>query len=115
MVAFENVDEETKKEMVAIWKGMSEEDREYFVDQVALALSIWGGDEAGKLLVARVMTQLVKDGSRNLADFGLYIDEYLSSNARESRKEQMGRASDIITRYRMKNALSSVPHKDFEV
>ncbi len=115
MVAFEHIDEETKKEMVGIWKGMSEEDREYFVDQVALALSIWGGDEAGKLLVARVMSALVKDGSRNLADFGLYIEEYLSNNAKESRKEHMERASDIITRYRMKNALSSVPHKDFEV
>lgn len=115
MVAFEHIDEETKKEMVLIWKGMSEEDREYFVDQVALALSIWGGDEAGKLLVARVMSQLVKDGSKNLADFGLYIEEYLSNNARENRKDQMNRASDIIIRYRMKNALSSVPHKEFEL
>ncbi|MEM4272380.1 MAG: hypothetical protein QXH30_02225 [Candidatus Bilamarchaeaceae archaeon] len=115
MAAFEHIDEETKKGMVAIWKGMSEEDREYFVDQVALALSIWGGDEAGKLLVARVMSTLVKDGSKNLADFGLYIEEYLESNEKEGRKERMMRASDVINRYRMKNALSSVPHKDFEV
>ena len=114
MGAFEKIGGETKKEMVRIWKEMKEEDKDYFVDQVALALSIWGTDDPGKLLVAKVLETLVNDGSGNLADFGLYIDEYLSENGGEARKGKMERASGIIGRYRLKNALSSVPHKEIE-
>ncbi len=115
MGAFEKIDSETKKKMVGIWGGMDEEDKNYFVDQVALALSIWGCDESGKLLVARVIGTLVKNGSKTLADFGLYIDEYLEENGKEKRRGKMERASGVISRYRLKNALSSVPHKDMEL
>lgn len=115
MGAFEKIGLDVKKEMVRIWKGMGNEDKDYFVDQVALALSIWGGDEAGKLLVGKVLATLIEDGSENLADFGLYIEEYLEDNAKEKRKGKMERASGIIARYRLKNALSSVPHKEIEI
>ena len=42
MGAFEKIDIESKREMVNIWKEMGDEDKDYFVDQIALALSIWG-------------------------------------------------------------------------
>ena len=115
MGAFEKIDVETKRNMVKIWKNMGTEDKDYFVDQVALALSIWGTDERGTFLVAKVMATLVKDGSENLADFGIYIENYLKRNKREKRKGKMERASGIIGRYRLKNALSSVPHKEIEL
>lgn len=114
MGAFEKLDSSTKKKMAEIWGKMDEEDKNHFVDQVALALSIWGCDDAGKLLVAKVISTLVGNGSKTLADFGLYIDEYLEGNSGEGRRGKMERASGIIARYRLKNALSSVPHKDLE-
>jgi hypothetical protein len=114
MGAFEKIDLSTKKKMVEIWGKMDDEDKNHFVDQVALALSIWGCDEAGKLLVANIMGTLVENGSKTLADFGLYIEEYLEGNSGEKRRGKMERASGIIARYRLKNALSSVPHKDIE-
>jgi hypothetical protein len=115
MGAFEKIDGSVKKKMVGIWEGMDEEDKNYFVDQVALALSVWGCDERGKLLVAKVVKKLVEGGSKTLADFGLYIDEYLDENGKEKRRVKMQRASGVISRYRLKNALSSVPHKDIEL
>jgi len=115
MGAFEKIDVETKKEMTKISGKMSPSDREYFVDQVALALSIWGTDEKGTLLVAKIMAKLVNDGSENLADFGLYIEDYIVGNSREKRMDKLERASGIISRYRLKNALSSVPHKEIEL
>jgi hypothetical protein len=115
MGAFEKLDSATKKRMVEIWGEMDEEDKNHFVDQVALALSIWGCDDGGKLLVAKVIGTLVGNGSKTLADFGLYIDEYLDGNSAEGRRGKMERASSIIARYRLKNALSSVPHRDLEL
>ncbi len=115
MGAFEKIDMDSKKEMVHIWEKMGGEDKDYFVDQVALALSIWGSDDAGKLLVGKVIGTLIKDGSENLADFGLYIEEYLEGNRGEKRSGKVERASGIIARYRLKNALSSVPHKEIEL
>ncbi|MBD3389774.1 hypothetical protein GF415_02345 [Candidatus Micrarchaeota archaeon] len=115
MGAFEKINMVRKKDMVRIWKEMKMEDKDYFVDQVALALSIWGTDEKGKVLVAEVLGTLIEDGSENLSDFGLYIEEYLVKNKKESRKGKMERASGIINRYRLKNALSSVPHKEIEL
>ena len=115
MGAFEKIDVDTKREMTKIWGKMSASDREYFVDQVALALSIWGTDEKGTLLVARIMAKLVTDGSENLADFGLYIEDYIVGNSSEKRMDKLERASGIISRYRLKNALSSVPHKEIEL
>jgi len=115
MGAFEKIDVDSKKEMVQIWERMGDEDKDYFVDQVALALSIWGSDDAGKVLVGKVISTLVTDGSENLADFGLYIEEYLVGNREEKRSGKVKRASGIISRYRLKNALSSVPHKEIEL
>ena len=74
-----------------------------------------GSDEAGKILVGKVIATLIKDGSENLADFGLYIEECLSGNVGEKRNGKIERASGIIARYRLKNALSSVPHKEIEL
>ena len=115
MGAFEKIDVESKKEMVHIWEKMGAEDKDYFVDQVALALSIWGSDETGKILVGEVIATLVKDGSENLADFGLYIEEYLAEDGGKRRNGKIERANGIISRYRLKNALSSVPHKEIEL
>ncbi len=115
MSIFDLTNKNTQKGIVKLWKKMEKDDKDYFIDQVALALSVWGTDDKGKKLVAKVLTTLVTDGSGNLADFGLYIEEYLEDNSKEKRKGKMERASGIISRYRLKTALSSIPHKEVEL
>ncbi|MEM2948032.1 MAG: hypothetical protein QXL47_01290 [Candidatus Anstonellales archaeon] len=114
MGAFDKVSEEAKKAMVAVWKTMNPEDKMHFVNQVALALSIWGDDEKGKEMVALIMEKLVEDGSKNLADFGLYIEWFLRSGGEEiyrAKAEKAKRAVLVIDGYRIKHGLPSEPQK----
>jgi hypothetical protein len=110
MGVFDNVDEQTKARLVRVWDGMNELDRDFFVDQVALSLSIWGSDEAGRGLVAKILARMMEDGSRNLSDFGLYVDSVMEEAG--GRHEKVRKAGLIIDDYRLRNALSSVPHKE---
>lgn len=110
MGVFEDVDEDTKKKIVKVWEKMSEKDRDFFVDQVALGLSIWGSDETGKSFIAKILTKMVEDGSENLSDFGLYVETILEEA--NKREEKVRKAGIIIEDYRLRNALSSVPHKE---
>jgi len=113
MGVFEGVDEETKKKIVKVWERMGEKDRDFFVDQVALAMSIWGSDEMGKSLIAKILGKMMEDGSENLSDFGLYIESILGEA--DKREDKVRKAGMIIDDYRMRNALSSVPHKEIEL
>ncbi len=112
MTVFEEVDIETKKKMVSIWKKMNQEQKDHFVNQVALALSIWDSDEKGKRLVAEILSKVVRDGSNTLSDFGLYLEEYEKSADFRDKRIQIKRAVTIVENYRVKHALSSVPHKE---
>jgi hypothetical protein len=112
MGVFEDVDEATKKKLVGVWKGMEERDRDFFIDQVALALSIWGSDQTGKSFIAKILTRMVEDGSGNLSDFGLYLEAVTGEAGK--REGKVKKAGAIIDDYRMRNALSSVPHKEIE-
>lgn len=113
MGVFEGVGEATKKKMVKVWEKMDEKDRDFFVDQVALAMSIWGSDETGKSFIAKILEKMMEDGSENLSDFGLYVESILEEA--EKRQDKVRRASIVIDDYRMRNALSSVPHKEIEL
>lgn len=110
MGVFDNVDAETKARLVRVWEKMGELDRDFFVDQVALSLSIWGSDEAGRGLVAKILSRMMEDGSHNLSDFGLYVDTVVGEAG--GRHEKVKKAGLIIDDYRLRNALSSVPHKE---
>jgi hypothetical protein len=114
MGAFDKVSGEAKKAMVAIWKTMNPEDKMHFVNQVALALCIWGDDEKGKEMVALILEKLVEDGSKNLADFGLYIEWFMKSGGEEiykTKAEKAKRAALVIDGYRIKHGLPSEPQK----
>ncbi len=115
MVALDMIDEESKAKVITIWKNMSETDRAHFINQVALALSIWGSDEKGKKLVVEVIMQLSTNGTNTLADFGLYIDRVAGAKEAEGMTDKVKRAAKIIEGYRIKNALSSEPHKDLDI
>ena len=113
MGVFDNVDPETKARLVRVWERMGELDRDFFVDQVALALSIWGSDETGRDFVANILSRMMDEGSHNLSDFGLYVETAISDV--KGRHDKIRKAGIIIDDYRMKNALSSVPHKDIGI
>lgn len=111
---FEKVPFEVKKRIIDLWKFMKQEDKEHFINQVALALSIWGSDDQGKTMVARVMEMLVKDGSKNLSDFGIYIDKLMlaeQDKALESRGSEIVKAIEVVDAYRIRYEMSSEPHK----
>lgn len=109
----ELTDTETESRIIETWKAMDESDKGHFINQVALAMSIWGSDEEGRMMVVRVLKHMADNESNTLADFGLYIEKALvSDDVRSMPLNKIRRASLIIEGYRIKNALSSVPHKE---
>lgn len=110
MVSLDFVDDENKERIIATWKNMSESDKAHFINQVALALSIWGSDGKGKRLVVEILRIMAEDGTKTLADFGLYVDKALELKEASGLDEDVKRACMIIEGYRIKNALSSEPH-----
>jgi hypothetical protein len=111
---FEKVSFEVKKRIIDIWKFMRQEDKEHFINQVALALSIWGSDDMGKTMVARVMEILVRDGSKNLSDFGIYIDKLMlleQDKGIGSRSGAIVKTIEVVDAYRIRYEMSAEPHK----
>lgn len=108
------VDDTKKAKIVKIWKTMSEDDKAHFINQVALALSVWGSDEKGKRLVVEALSIMTNNGTNTLADFGLYVDKLIEVREAAGLNEKVRRAAIIIEGYRIKNALSSEPHHELE-
>jgi len=112
MVSLDFLDDEAKNRILTTWKSMTESDKAHFINQVALALSVWGSDEKGKRLVVEVLRLMTNNGTQTLADFGLYIDIVTGSKEANGLEEKIKRAATIIEGYRIKNALSSEPHRE---
>jgi len=110
VASLEILDDENKERIINVWRGMSESDRAHFINQVALALSVWGSDSKGKRLVIEILRMMTEDGTGTLADFGLYVEKALGVSGSADIKEKVRRASLIIEGYRIKNAMSSEPH-----
>lgn len=111
MVASLDLMEDGKKEkIISIWKNMSEADKAHFINQVALALSVWGSNKKAKRLVVRILDIMTDNGTGTLADFGLYVEKALTISDVKDMSEKIKRASLIIEGYRVKNAMSSEPH-----
>ena len=108
---FAGVSDGLKGKIVDTWKTMNESEKTHCINQMALSLSIWGSDAKGTRMVMRILERMVEDGSTNLIDFGLYIDE-LFEEKEFDRQEKVQRAPAIVERYRIKNALPGEPHKD---
>jgi len=112
VVSLDFIDEENKERILVTWKRMSESDKAHFINQVALAMSIWGSDKKGKRLVVEILRIMAEDGTKTLADFGLYLEKALDLEEASGLDENIKRASLIIEGYRIKNALSSEPHRE---
>jgi len=110
MADMDIMDEENKEQIIETWKNMSEGDKAHFINQVALALSVWGSSTKGKKLVVDILKTMTSDGTQTLADFGLYIEKALEHIDDEELNQKIERASLIIEGYRIKNSMSSVPH-----
>jgi hypothetical protein len=115
MVFLDVLDETSENRILSVWKGMSESDKAHFINQVALALSVWGSDEKGKRAVVRVLGLMTENGTRTLADFGLYVERIKGSKEASGLEEKIRRASIIIEGYRIKNSLSSEPHRELDL
>lgn len=110
VASLEILDDENKERIINVWRGMSESDKAHFINQVALALSVWGSDKEGKRLVIEILRMMTEDGTGTLADFGLYVEKVLEVGRATEVEERVRRASLIIEGYRIKNAMSSEPH-----
>lgn len=115
MDLFSDLKPELRSKVVSHWSGMSESDRMHFINQLSLGLSIWGSDDPGKSIALEVLENMLEDGSSNLSDFGIYLDGLLSSKGLSGRVDKVKRASLIIDGYRLKNSLSSEPHKNIGI
>lgn len=106
---------DSKERIIKTWKSMNEVDKGHFINQVALALSIWGSDKDGRVWVVEVLRFMAENDSNTLADFGLYIEQALKFEIRKSHGHKIKRAAVVIEGYRIKNALSSIPHRELGV
>ena len=112
MVFLDVLDQASESRILAVWKNMSESDKAHFINQVALALSVWGSDERGKRMVVQILRMMTENGTQTLADFGLYVERAMGLKEAASLDSKVKRASIIIEGYRIKNSLSSEPHRD---
>jgi len=112
MVSLDFLDDAGKAKMVSLWKNMSESDKAHFINQVALALSVWGSEEKGKTMVVGVLQMMCTNGTGTLADFGLYVDKAQALPEASGMGEKVKRAAIIIEGYRIKNGLPSEPHRE---
>ena len=111
----DNFNDDAKTEIIEKWKNMSETDKAHFINQVALALSVWGSDEKGRKLVVEVLRHMNRSGTNTLADFGIFVERLLQSESAAGRTSKIKRASLILEGYRIKHALSSEPHLEISV
>lgn len=112
MTIFEDFNLETKKKLVVIWKSMDAPEHEHFINQVALGISIWGSDEKGKEIAVQIIKNMLIDGSKNLADFGIYL-EFLDEDYIKGREEKFKKAMTLLESYRFRHDLPSEPSKQF--
>jgi len=115
MIEFDYIGEETKQHILDIWSRMSESDKTHFINQVALALSVWGDDVRGKRLVLEVLEAMAQNSTKSLADFGLYVRRAENSRLARDRVKKMKRATLVLEGYRIKYGLPSVPHKEIGI
>jgi hypothetical protein len=114
MVSLEFLDEASKAKIVSIWKAMDENDKGHFINQVALALSVWGSEEKGKRIVVEILNMMCNNGTNTLADFGLYVEKAMMLPDAAGIGDKLRRAAVIIDGYRIKNGLASEPHRELE-
>jgi hypothetical protein len=114
MEAFEILNEASRAKIVGIWKAMNESDKGHFINQVALALSVWGSEEKGRRIVIGILNIMCSNGTDTLADFGLYVEKALTLPDAAGLADRLKRAAVIIEGYRIRNGLPSEPHHELE-
>jgi|GEM_PF-5389592 hypothetical protein len=88
-----------REQLVSLWKLASDNEKDYFVDQIALTLTFLGDE--GKEVVRRALTHLVEDNCKNVADVGLYIMKEVDNPA----------LNNALWRYRFRKGLPGEPRK----
>ncbi len=111
MNLFDGLTKEEAKRLAAVWKSMGEEDKEHFVNQVALALSVLGDGREGREAVAQSLKLLLQDGSKNLSDVGLYMEKILPAVKDRKLAHRIKKAALLLESYRLRYDLPPVPHK----
>ncbi len=104
--------EKLKKPLIKIWQEMSDEDKDHFINQVALFLTFYDKgkkEEEGKKLVVSALKELVESGCRNLADIGIFLAK------RNKKDSAFEKAVGAIVRYRFRFALPSEPRTVLQI
>jgi hypothetical protein len=109
-MVFEDSSPEQREKMSLIWKSMNPQDKEHFINQSALILSI-AGEHPGRQIVRLSVENMVDDGCANFADIGIYL-EYLEESAYSSNAEAFAHACGEVEKYRFRHDLPGVPQKD---
>ena len=115
MIEFDYVSQEVKGKILNVWGQMSESDKTHFINQAALALSVWGDDIRGKRLVVEVLELMALNGTSTLADFGIYAKKVEDSRLARDRVKRMKRTSLVLEGYRIKHGLPSMPHTELDI
>jgi hypothetical protein len=115
MVDFNYLDLDEKRRVLDVWATMSESGKTHFINQVALALSVWGDDVRGKRLVIEVIRDMANNETKTLADFGIYAKKVEKNRLARDRSKKMKRAILVLEGYRIRHGLSSVTHKDIGI
>ncbi len=105
---FKHLSYDVKKRIVRIWKAMNEKDKKHFVNQVALLFTVLGINVKSRELVVDIIERLIKDNSKNLSDFGIYLEELNSDPS-------LKKAKLIIEDYRFKHGLAMEPTRSLNL
>jgi hypothetical protein len=105
MMDFHDLPFDVKRKIVLTWKAMNDKDKEHFTNQVALVLSVFG-EKKGVSIVVDTLRQMMEDGTKNLADFGIYVIK----NFDHKRDKKAREAALMMEIYRTKNELPMEPH-----
>ncbi len=82
-----NLPENVEKELRKRWKTLKDEEKEYFVNQLALFLSIVGADKEGKDILAIIIEKLVRDKAK-LTEMPKHLKWFIENGGLEIYKKK---------------------------
>ena len=105
---FDNLPEYVEKEISKKWKNMEDEERKFFINQLALFLSVVGNDRQSKDIIAILFEKLVKSNSKFLTELPKHLKWFVENGGAEIYKEkekELKRVLKLLEFYDLKKSL----------
>ncbi len=105
---FDSLPEYVEEEISKRWKSMSEEEKEYFINQLALFLSVVGNDKQSKDIIAILFEKIVKSKAKSLTEMPKHLKWFIENGGTEIYKEkakELKRALKLLEVYNLKKSL----------